>query len=268
VILSNITGNTRILALIADPIAQALAPAMFNAEILFRQLQNNYVFIPLHVAPADLQSTLSTLRKIKNFDGAVISMPHKIAALAYVERVSPSAKMVGACNVVRRDPDGALSAALLDGHGFVKALHHLDFDPVGKSVLLHGVGGAGCSIAYSLCESNIASLTLSNRTQEKSETLIKRLRKEFKHIEFILKNSGCKSYQLVINASSIGMQNSPGTSIEIEKLDLPELVADIVINHVDTTLIKQAKNMGCKIINGENMLRSQKNELLKFMLND
>jgi shikimate dehydrogenase len=268
VILSNITGNTRILALIADPIAQALAPAMFNAEILLRQLQNKYVFIPLHVAPADLQSTLSTLRKIKNFDGAVISMPHKIAALAHVERLSPSAKLVGACNVVRRDPDGVLSGALLDGDGFVKALHHLDFDPAGKSVLLHGVGGAGCSIAYSLCESNIASLTLSNRTQEKSENFIERLRKEFKHIEFILKNNGCKSYQLVINASSIGMRNSPGTSIDIEELYPPELVADIVINHVDTALMKQAKNMGCKILNGENMLYSQKNELLKFMLND
>jgi shikimate dehydrogenase len=268
VILSNITGNTRILALIADPIAQALAPAMFNAEILFRQLQNKYVFIPLHVAPADLQSTLSTLRKIKNFDGAVISMPHKIAALAYVERVSPSAKMVGACNVVRRDPDGALSAALLDGLGFVKALYSMDFDPAGKSVLLHGVGGAGCSIAYALCESNIASLTLSNRSQEKTEILIERIKKEFKNIEFSLKNNSCTSYQLVINASSIGMPNSPGTSIYLDKIDRPELVADIVINHADTALLKQAKNMGCKILDGENMLFSQKNELFKFMLND
>jgi shikimate dehydrogenase len=263
-----ITGNTHLLALIADPIAQALAPAMFNAEILLRQLQDKYVFIPLHVAPANLQTTLATLRNIRNFDGAVISMPHKFAVLAYVQHISPSAKLVGACNVVRREANGDLSGALLDGQGFVKSLHDTGFDPAGKSVFLHGVGGAGCSIAYSLCESNIASLTLSNRTQEKSKVLINILAGKFKNIKFELHNCTNINHQIVINASSIGMPNLPGNSIDITKFNPPELVADIVINSAGTALLEKSKNMGCKIITGAHMLAAQKNELLKFMLNE
>src|SRR5262245_20686179 len=118
----SITGATRVLGLIADPVAQARSPAMANARLLAQRLYGPFVLVPMHVPASGLVEFTAGLRRQQNFSGAIVSMPHKIEIVALLDELTRDAQLVGAVNVIRRDANGRLSGTVLDGEGFVAGL--------------------------------------------------------------------------------------------------------------------------------------------------
>src|SRR6185369_6762333 len=135
--LSDITGATRILGLIADPVVQARSPAMATALLREHGRFGAFVLLPMATPAAALGDVLAGLRRIANFAGAIVSMPHKTAIVPLLDQLTPAAAQVGAVNVVRRDPDGRLVGTVLDGEGFV----------AGLTAAGHRVDGAACLLA-------------------------------------------------------------------------------------------------------------------------
>jgi shikimate dehydrogenase len=169
-----ITGRTTLLAIVADPVAQARAPFLVNRALAERGV--DAVLVPLHVGSDGLALVVRALRSVRNFAGAVISMPHKTAVVDLLDDVTPAGRQVGACNVGRRVSDGGLVGTMYDGEGFVAGLRGAGHDVRGRRVFLAGAGGAASAIAFALGKHGAAALTIHNRTAATAETLAARVR--------------------------------------------------------------------------------------------
>jgi shikimate 5-dehydrogenase len=115
---THIDGETRIVAILGDPIAQAKSPQLFNA--LFERHGVNAVLVPFHVPATNLAVVLEGLLGVVNFAGVIVTVPHKLQARAYATQLSAAAQQAGAVNCLRRETDGSWTGAMFDGAGFVK----------------------------------------------------------------------------------------------------------------------------------------------------
>ena len=97
------TGKAGIALIIGHPIAQVRSPSAVNAELARRRL--DAVLVPMDIEPQNLATTFDALQGWRNCCGAIVTVPHKIAAAAMVARLSARAELVGAVNIVRRLTD-------------------------------------------------------------------------------------------------------------------------------------------------------------------
>ena len=133
-------GESRIYGLIGDPVSQVRAPFPMTQRL--RQAGLNAALLPLHVPAIVLPVAFGGLKLIRNLDGLVITVPHKIPMAELVDRSSERARLVGAINVARREADGSWSGDILDGIGFVRGLMDRGFDPKGLGAFVIGAGDA------------------------------------------------------------------------------------------------------------------------------
>jgi Shikimate dehydrogenase substrate binding domain len=163
--MTEISGQTRVYAILADPVHHVQTPQKLNA--LMRARGHDGVMIPVHVAADDLETVVAGLKRMRTSGGFVVTVPHKTAIVALCDTVSRQAELVGAVNCVRREADGRLVGEILDGAGFVAGLRKGGHEPKGKSVLLLGAGGAANAIAFALAEVGIARLGIAARRRDR-----------------------------------------------------------------------------------------------------
>ena len=261
----NVNGATRILGIIGDPIAQARTPAMANEVLKTRTILGQYVLIPMHVADENLVDFVSSLRAIKNFDGAVVTTPHKVSIASLLDNLEPVALLLGAVNVIRKNADGTLTGTILDGEGFVEGLKAEGYTVEGKVCVLHGAGGAASAIAYSLAQQGCHSLYIVNRTKSKADALSARLRVEFPSTSVYSELPENMPADIAINATSLGMKPGDELPMTTDQIDRADLVAECVIAPEITELLKVADTRGCKVHTGLPMLSAQLGLMLDFM---
>ena len=116
----HIDGNTRVYAVIGDPVTAVRSPEWFNA--LFDRNGVNAVLIALQVKRGDLATVFAGLKRIGNLDGLVVTMPHKNAMCELLDELGPAARTIGAVNAARRMPDGRWQGDMFDGRGCVRGL--------------------------------------------------------------------------------------------------------------------------------------------------
>jgi len=171
--ITQITGHTRVLGILADPIAHVKAPPGINA--ICERRGRDAVMVPFQVAPEHLAAFANSLRTLKSFDGAIITVPHKAAMVAHCDEVSARAQALGAVNVIRRTVDNRLHGDMLDGAGFIAGLLGAGVVLKGRRIYLAGAGGAASAIAFALAASGISHLTIANRTRAKAQDLCDRI---------------------------------------------------------------------------------------------
>jgi shikimate dehydrogenase len=260
-----ITGTTRLVAVIADPVAPLASPQVHN-PILERETVNAIV-VPLHVAAADLPIVWAGLRRTANVAGVGVALPHKIAAAALCDELSDTARFVGAVNIVRRNGDGTMSGANFDGDGFVGGLRHAGRDPSGWSVLMLGAGGAASAVAFALAGAGIRSLTLVNRSRARADALLGKLSLHWpmllatiaEHVDAVR-----GTYDLVVNATSVGMTTSDPPPIPLASLGGSPVIADLVLGS-ETALVRDASRRGLTVQPSDAMLDSQLALRLAFL---
>jgi shikimate dehydrogenase len=258
-----IDGKTKLYAIVADPIEQVKTPQTLNA--LMRERQFNGVLVPMRVAPEKLSGWFEALRAIKNFGGLIVTVPHKQAIAKLCDEVSDAARLIGAVNVVRREPDGRMVGDILDGKGFVAGLRANDIEPAGKRVFLAGAGGAANAIAFALADAGAAELGIYNRTADKVHDLIGRLRQVYPDFEAKAVGASPAGYDVVVNATSLGMKDGDPLSLDANALVSDQVVAEIIMKPETTALLAAAQARGCKIHYGLPMLRSQADLMAAFV---
>jgi shikimate dehydrogenase len=258
-----IDGKTKLYAIVADPIEQVKTPQTLNA--LMRERQFNGVLVPMQVAPEKLSGWFEALRGIKNFGGLIVTVPHKQAIAKLCDEVSDAARLIGAVNVVRREPDGRMVGDILDGKGFVAGLRANDIEPAGKRVFLAGAGGAANAIAFALADAGAAELGIYNRTADKAHDLIARLRQVYPGFEAKAVGASPAGYDVVVNATSLGMKDGDPLSLDANALVSDQVVAEIIMKPETTALLAAAQARGCKIHYGLPMLRSQADLMAAFV---
>lgn len=250
-----ITGNTRIFGIVADPIYHVKTPQVMNAH--FARIGADAVLIPIHVKPEGLAAVLSGLSHMENFGGLIATVPHKPAILDLCDEVSEEARHIGAVNCIRRDPDGRMVGTMLDGTGFVEALKTVTgFDPQGKRAFVAGAGGAASAIAFALAKAGATHITIANRTVEKAEDLAQRLRAAYA-VTTSTDASSVADHDLVANGTSLGMKETDAPPLDLEKLHAGQVVGEAIMQPEMTALLKAAEATGCRIQLGKPMLECQ-----------
>lgn len=258
-----ITGHTRVYAIIADPIHHVQTPQNLNA--MMRRHNRDGVMVPFHVTAADLPTALAGLKCIRTFDGFIATVPHKTAMVALCDSVSRQAELVGAVNCVRREPDGRLVGDIFDGAGFVAGLRRAGLDPKGFHVLLLGAGGAANAIAFALAEAGISGLCIANRTQARAEDLARRLSGAFPRLHVELGTGVIGAHDLVVNATSLGLSPGDPLPVDVAQLKAGQIVAEAIMQPKVTALLAAAQARGCTIQYGFPMLECQLEMMAKFM---
>lgn len=261
----NITGATKLLGMIGDPVAQARAPGMANQILDQMEKLGPFVLVPMHIAPGDLPVFVAGLRTMQNFGGAFVTMPHKASMAALVDELTPEAQLVGAVNVIRRTAQGQLAGTVLDGEGFVGGLAAAGHNVRGSICVLAGAGGAASAIAFALAKHGCRSLFLLNRTTSKAESLAVRLREAFPNLSVSTALPREGAIDIAINATSLGMRPGDDLPFPGALVDRASLVAECVVAPEITPLLELAERKGRKVHTGVPMLAAQMGMLLQFM---
>lgn len=251
-----ITGRTRIYGILAAPIYHVKTPQVM-AEV-FRHHELDAVLIPFHVKSEGLATLVQGLSAMENFGGFIATVPHKPAMLEICDEITDEALHIGAVNCVRREPDGRMIGTMLDGIGFVVALKNVTgFDPAGKAAFVAGAGGAACAIAFALAGAGVRRLTIANRTVDKAEALVGRLRKVYPSLQFSTDTRSVADHDLVVNGTSLGMKPEDAQPLDFSRLSPDQVVADAIMDPVMTPLLSAAEARGCRIQRGLPMLQCQ-----------
>ena len=250
-----ITGKTKILFILGDPVAHIRGTAFFNAH--FAENGFDAAASPLHVLPADLGSIIATIRKLRNVAGFGVTIPHKIEVLRHLDGMTERAAQVGAVNFVRRAADGGLTGDNVDGIGFTAGLARNGIAVEGKRVLQAGAGGAGRAIAFALAEAGAAEITLANRTLEKAQHLADAVEAAYPRCRCIAGAAEIEGADLVVNTTSVGLHEDDPVPVDIAGLPAAAAVADIIMSPEMTPLLREAEQRGHRIMRGREMLIDQ-----------
>lgn len=257
-----ITGNTRVFFVIADPIDQVRAPELFNQ--VFRMYGIDAVLVPLQVKAEHFETTIRTLFQAPNVDGVFLSIPHKPAGLAVADRCSELAQAAGAVNAVRRAVDGFLEGELFDGLGFIKALDGAAISYTGKRVLLIGAGGAASAISVALALYGANEIAIFDPAVDRASQLAARLEEHFNIFARATTHNDPAGYDLVINASPLGMKKDDPTPFDASRLSPGAAVFDVLMKNQPTPLLQAARARGLTAEPGFEMLIQQAPLYLRF----
>jgi shikimate dehydrogenase len=257
-----IRGTTRLLAHFGHPIAPIRAPMIYNPY--FERKAIDVVVVPMGVCPEDYPVTLKAVFRVTNMLGAIITMPHKRSTVGLLDDCSPRVRIAGSCNAIVRRPDGTLFGDLFDGLGFVKGLLRNGFQVTGASCLIIGAGGAGSAIAVALATAGASKLAIHDIVAEHTEGLVARLREHHPGIESVASSNDPSEFDLVVNASSLGMAANDSLPVDISRLPTTAFVADAVMQPDVTPLLAAARKRGCRTQPGVDMLFEQIPLYLEF----
>lgn len=258
-----ITGNTRLYGIVADPVSQVKTPQTMRK--VFDKRGTDGVLVPMHVAPEGLPAFVQALRGVLNFGGMIATVPHKTAMVDLCDDITPAARLVGAVNIVRRNADGSLSGDILDGQGFLAGLRQHGIEPSGMRVFLSGAGGAAKAIAFALADAGVACLDLYNRTPAHAQDIIARLQAVYPGVSMSVVDASPVGYDLVINATSLGMKAGDPLPLDASGLNARQIVAEIIMTPALTPLLLVAQAKGCQIQYGLPMLECQIELMADFM---
>jgi shikimate dehydrogenase len=258
-----VSGRTSLLVILGDPVAHAQAPALVNAALAARG--RDAVLVPLHVARDALAPVVEALRAVQNFKGGVVTMPHKAAIVDLLDEVTQEGRQVGACNVIRREPDGRLAGTMLDGEGLVASLRAQGCDVRGKRVFLVGAGGAAAGIAFAMGRHGAAALTIHNRTREKAERLATRVHSTWPALAVAVGGPDPAGHDVVVNATSLGMKAGDPLPFHVAALTPGTLAAEIITSSEETPFLAEAARRGCQLHRGRSMLAAQIDLMIDFM---
>ena len=257
-----ITGNTRVYLIVGDPVAQVRAPEVYNH--LFRQHGVDAVVVPAKVGADDLTGFVRHALRSGSFGGLWVTIPHKAAMLALVDRCEPLAQMAGAVNAVRRNADGSLEGALFDGVGFVKGLDHFGIELAGRRVLVVGLGGGGHAVAAALAQRGVGHLALFNRTAGRAAELVLRLQGLPGTSVSLADTSDPAGFDLVVNCTSQGLKPGDALPFDVARLASGAVVVDIIMSRQPTALLQACAARAIQAYAGFEMLVQQIPEYLRF----
>lgn len=244
----NINEETEIYGIVGAAAEHSRSPQIHNS--FFHETSENARFLSFKVEEKELKKFIDNLQKY-HFQGAAITMPHKVAVMQYLDEIDETAAGIGAVNTIVNN-HGRFIGYNTDGYGALRALKDKT-EVRGKKVLVLGAGGASRAIVYGLRKEGIR-VTISNRTLEKAQQLAEEFYTDFLSLADAEKRAS--EYDIIINATSQGMGLQEG---ETPLVNLPEkkVVMDIVSYPSITRFIKLAQQNKCTVITGEKMLLYQ-----------
>lgn len=271
--LENVKLNveTKIVLNIGDPMGKTNAPRAYNK--LFSELDMNAIMLPLEVPQGSLKEFMKAC-KVMNIRYFSPTMPHKKDIIPFLDEVDESSRLFQSVNAVKIDEHGVSHGIGMDGKGAVGALLSGGISLAGKRAVMLGSGSISGVIGLELSRKGVRQLTILNRTLKKAEEIVKIL-SENTQMEVSAKEAIPEEIDQAAQSADVFLQLTPlgmagyGKAHEyigfIDLLPSDCTVFDVIINPVDTEIIKAAKKRDLKTVPGMRMLAGQMKEIFKFM---
>tara|TARA_R110002096_G_scaffold113697_2_gene246891 strand:+ start:166 stop:1038 length:873 start_codon:yes stop_codon:yes gene_type:complete len=241
-------------------------PTQAMIEPAFLDMGLDWRYLTLEVRPENLAAAVAGARAF-GFQGFNCTIPHKVEIIQYLDGLGDSAELMGAVNcVVNRD--GKLIGENTDGKGFVSSFKELA-NPSGKSLVILGAGGASRAIGVEMALAGVNKITLVNRSVERGRELEQLFSNQLNeavggHLEiqfvpwegdFVIP----EETDILVNATSMGLYPDIDARIplDISTLTSDMIVADVIPNPPVTRLVREAREKGCRVIDGLGMLVAQ-----------
>ncbi len=253
-----ISGKTRLLALIGQPVGHSLSPAMHNAAFAADSL--DFVYVSLDVdsdaLPAAVKGAVAL--KLRGFN---VTMPHKRAMIPLVDELDEEARISGAVNTVVIE-GSTLRGYNTDGGGMVMACEEAGIELSGRRVLILGAGGAAAAIAVAFGGVAVDEIHIANRDFEHAVELRDKLRRVgIRKVEAYTLDAiedAITEAEVVVNATPLGMKEGDALPIPAEYVGGGRAICDAVyLPGTETPLVRLARERGARVATGDRMLLYQ-----------
>lgn len=260
-----ISGRTGLLGLFGTPVGHSGSPAMYNFS--FQHDGLDYAYLAFDVTEEQMPEVMNAARLFK-MRGGNFTMPCKNIAAKLVDKLSPAAEIIGACNVFVND-DGVLTGHITDGVGFVKNLELNGVPVKDKKVVVLGAGGAATAIQVQLALDGAKEVNIFNvkdKFYERAEGTKAKLAEKCPDCKVTVDDLADKAKleaeinacDILVNTTIMGMKPYEDVTLVDKSLFRKDLVvADTVYNPEKTKMILEAEEAGCKAIGGVGMLQQQ-----------
>ncbi|WP_419839616.1 shikimate dehydrogenase family protein [Candidatus Poriferisodalis sp.] len=269
------TGSTRLAGVIGDPVRHSLSPALHNAA--FARLGLDWTYVAFEIPAGRAAAALGAMR-VLGIEGLSVTMPHKDAAAAACDELSPAAELLGAVNCVRRDGD-RLIGENTDGAGFLRSLcTQAGADPTGLHAVVLGAGGAARAVIVALADAG-ASVTVVNRSPHAAERAVALGAAAGAAAAAALGAAAggattgasggpsgsavvgpaeaVRDADVVVNATPLGMNAGDPLPFDPALLSGGQIVVDLIYRPERTPLLEAAAQAGATTLNGTGMLLFQ-----------
>jgi shikimate dehydrogenase len=244
-------ASTRLFALLGDPVSHSLSPTLQNAALRAAGLDG--VYVALRCAPGDVAGLLRGLALAGG--GGNVSVPHKAAAAAAVDRRTATVERTGACNTFWSE-DGEVWGDNTDVAGARGAIEALTGGGSPESVLLIGAGGAARAVLCAL-EGSARRVVVLNRSVERAQELAARFASDELSIEILPLDADLagRRFDLAINSTSLGLR--PTDALPPTGGALFSAALDLVYSPTDTAWVERLRAEGIPAMDGKEMLLQQ-----------
>ena len=217
---------------VGNPIEHSLSPKLHNYWI--KKYNIDAVYEKKKLNSDGLKELILEIRK-KKFYGVNVTVPFKKEIITYLDKLSSEAESTQSVNTIYLDNDKVVGHNT-DIDGFKMAVEQTKFLLANKKIFILGAGGVVPSIIYALKKMNVSQITISNRTKNKAENL-KDLFNDIKIVNW----GEITDFDMIINATSLGLNKNDMIDIDLSKLDKGKLFYDIIYNPKETNFLKNAK---------------------------
>lgn len=233
-------------AVLGDPVAQSMSPAMHDQW--FKENGLNASYIPIHAS--DLKAAVDSLR-VLGCSGFNVTVPHKQAVIPLLDGIDEAAERMNAVNTVYYDEENRLIGTNTDGFGFVRSLPET---AAGKALII-GAGGAARGIAFALKDAGW-QICITNRTEQKAQQLAEELAAD--SCTLAAAEARLAEFPLIVQTTTVGMNfASGGMPVNPANIQAGTIVADIIYNPLETEFLRAAKAKGAVTVNGVGMFVHQ-----------
>lgn len=250
-----ISGTTELIAHIGFPTQGFKSPLIYNPY--FAAAGIDAAVVPMGCRAEHFPAVLNSVFSLTNIRGALITMPHKQACAGLVHEVTTAVAIAGSCNAVRRLHDGRLHGALFDGEGFVRALTRKGCAINGARVFMTGAGGVGSAIAAALAAAGAASIAVWDVAAERRVSLAARLTSHYPALAVTTTITDPANHDIVVNATPAGAAPDDPLPMDPERIDPAAWVGDVVLFPEMTPFLLEARQRGCRVQAGSDMLYEQ-----------
>ena len=257
-----INGHTELIAHIGFPTHAFKAPMIYNPW--FVKAGVNAIVVPMGCQAQDYPDFLRSVFKLSNIRGALITMPHKVTTVGLLDEVLPTAAIAGACNAVKRLPNGRLQGDMFDGEGFVRGVLRKGLVLKGARALVVGCGGVGCAIAASLAAAGVLEMDLFDVHESSANGLAQRLLQHYPNMTVRTGRKDPAGFDLVVNATPMGMNEGDDMPMDVSRIEARTFVGEVVMKTEMTAFLAAANARGCRVQVGTDMLFEQIPAYLEF----
>lgn len=248
-------AHTRLYFIFGSPISHVRAPVVWST--LMKRYGVNALMLPANVGTDHIDIAITGVKRMANVDGMIFTMPHKFTAMKHADVLTPRAQRIGSINLLRRSADGKWEGDNVDGTGFVDGLRADGVRLKDAHVTLHGCGGVGRSIGWSLAMQDIARLTVFDPDETRARSLADAIRQDSKariEVGTMANGPDMREVDVAINASPLGLDANDALPFAVDRLPPHAVVADVIMDPPMTALLNAANARGLKVHHGRNMM--------------